>query len=108
VCGHLGTLHDGQGAVTWEMTLDSYGGVRQGKSQPQDCPFRYPGQYEDTETGLYYNRFRYFDPETGQFISQEPIRLNGENGLYDYVHNPNAWVYLVSVPQKNINKTEVV
>lgn len=42
------------------MTLDdSYGAVSQGRGQAQDCPFRYPGQYEDQETGLYYNRFRY-------------------------------------------------
>jgi RHS repeat-associated protein len=38
------------------------------------CPFRYPGQYEDAETGLYYNHFRYFDPEAGGYISQDPIR----------------------------------
>lgn len=33
------------------------------------CPFRYQGQYEDTETGLYYNRFRYYDPEAGQYLA---------------------------------------
>jgi RHS repeat-associated protein len=95
VCDHLGTpltLHDGQGAVTWEMTLDSYGGVRQGNGRPQDCPFRYQGQYEDTETSLYYNRFRYFDPETGTYISQDLIGLRGGQRLYNYVANPSVWI----------------
>ncbi|UOG74196.1 RHS repeat-associated core domain-containing protein [Hymenobacter tibetensis] len=39
------------------------------------CPFRYQGQYEDTETGLYYNRFRYYDPESGGYISQDTTSL---------------------------------
>ena len=43
-----------------------------------DCPFRYQGQYEDSETGLYYNRFRYYDPSTGAYISQDPIGLAGK------------------------------
>jgi RHS repeat-associated protein len=50
------------------MALNSYGAVRHGQGKPQDCPFRYQGQYEDVETGLYYNRLRYFDPETGNYI----------------------------------------
>ena len=43
-----------------------------------DYPFRYQGQYEDSETGLYYNRFRYYDPSTGAYISQDPIGLAGK------------------------------
>lgn len=92
---HLGTplsMYDGQGRATWELALDSYGAVRQGQGRAQDCPFRYQGQYEDTETGLYYNRFRYYDTETGQYISQDPIRLKGGSKLYGHVHNPLNWV----------------
>lgn len=63
VCDYLGT----------PLALyDSYGGVRQGRSKTPDCPFHYQGQYEDVETGLCYNRFRYYDPETGSCISQDP------------------------------------
>ncbi len=72
ITDHLGTpleLYDGQGQKTWQAQLDCYGQVRQGKGKPHDCPFRYQGQYEDTETGLYYNRFRYYDPEAGQYLS---------------------------------------
>ena len=95
VCDHLGTpleLYDERGQKTWQAQLDSYGAVREGKGKPQDCPFRYQGQYEDTETGLYYNRFRYYDPQAGQYISQDPIRLAGNNPtLYGYVKDPNCW-----------------
>ena len=39
-------------------------------------------QYEDVETGLYYNRFRYYDPEDGQYMSQDPIRLSGSYNIF--------------------------
>jgi RHS repeat-associated protein len=57
------------------------------------CPFRYQGQYEDYETGLYYNRFRYYAPEEGQYLQQDPIRLfSGQLNLYNYVNDPNTSV----------------
>ena len=57
------------------------------------APFLYQGQYPDTETGLAYNRFRYYSPETGAYIRQDPIRLEaGLTNLYAYVHDVNAWV----------------
>jgi uncharacterized protein RhaS with RHS repeats len=42
------------------------------------------------ETGLYYNRFRYYDPEMGQYISQDPIRLLSSSPLYNYVNDPTV------------------
>lgn len=49
------------------------------------------GQYEDRETGLYYNRFRYYDPDTGNYLSQDPIGLAGNNPtLYSYVSDTNS------------------
>ncbi|WP_212893100.1 RHS repeat domain-containing protein, partial [Capnocytophaga canimorsus] len=55
-------------------------------------PFRQLGQYEDCETGLYYNRFRYYDCNTGSYISQDPIGLAGGLSLYSYVFDSNSWV----------------
>ena len=56
-------------------------------------PFRYQGQYEDIETGLYYNRFRYYSPENGTYISQDPIRLVGNNpNFYGYTFDCNTEV----------------
>jgi len=55
-------------------------------------PLRYQGQYFDAETGLHYNRFRYYDPDAGRFISQDPIGLAGGINLYQYAPNPLVWV----------------
>jgi RHS repeat-associated protein len=73
----LGTptqMYDTNGEKTWDAVLDIYGSVRTfaGRSL-SECPFRYQGQYQDEETGLYYNRFRYYDAEVGSYISQDPI-----------------------------------
>ncbi|ADM97669.1 Putative membrane protein [Dickeya dadantii 3937] len=56
------------------------------------CELRYQGQVYDAETGLYYNRHRYYDPELGQYISADPIGLAGGLRPQGYVHNPMEWV----------------
>ncbi|EMM4086356.1 hypothetical protein WAC87_004423, partial [Shigella flexneri] len=55
-------------------------------------PLRLPGQYFDEETGLHYNLFRYYAPECGRFVSQEPIGLRGGLNLYQYAPNPLSWI----------------
>jgi len=47
---------------------------------------------ETSNRGLHYNRFRYYDPETAQYISPDPIGLAGGDRPYGYVHNPISWV----------------
>ena len=53
---------------------------------------RMQGQYADQETGLCYNTFRYYDPDIGRFISQDPIGLAGGMNLYQYAPNPISWI----------------
>jgi RHS repeat-associated protein len=86
-------MYDTNGEKTWEADLDIYGRVRTfaGRSL-SECPFRYQGQYQDEETGLYYNRFRYYDAEVGNYLSQDPIRVRGGFVLYGYVKNVNFFV----------------
>ncbi|MFB1630536.1 RHS repeat-associated core domain-containing protein, partial [Pseudomonas sp. AP-1] len=50
------------------------------------------GQYHDHETGLHYNRYRYYDPRVGRFVSQDPIRYTGGLNLFAYTPNPIFWV----------------
>ncbi|MEZ4302396.1 MAG: RHS repeat-associated core domain-containing protein [Polyangiaceae bacterium] len=57
-------------------------------------PLRFQGQYEDEESGLYYNRHRYYDPETGTYLSADPIGLAGGHLPFGYVRNP----FLVTDP----------
>ncbi|MEQ9995778.1 RHS repeat-associated core domain-containing protein, partial [Pectobacterium versatile] len=56
------------------------------------CELRYQGQLYDAETGLYYNRHRYYDAESGQYLSPDPIGLAGGKRAYGYVKNPLSWV----------------
>lgn len=96
VSDYLGTpiqMYDEQGNKVWDCTLDIYGKVINftGKS-PYDCPFRFQGQYEDAETGLYYNRFRYYSTEIGCYLTHDPIGLAGGILIYGYVSNPNSYI----------------
>ncbi|WP_407324141.1 RHS repeat-associated core domain-containing protein [Tenacibaculum maritimum] len=81
--------YDARGNIVWECELDIYGKVRNLHGEKTFIPFRYQGQYEDIETGLYYNRFRYYSPDTGTYISKDPIGLEGGNNFYAYVPDVN-------------------
>ena len=58
----------------------------------QFCPIRFPGQWADEETGLYYNRHRHYDPLCGQYASPDPIGLWGGVRPQGYVARPDVWV----------------
>ena len=100
ISDHLGTpilAVDSEGNEVWNRQLDIYGRVKReikasslGDDVRPFIPFLYQGQYYDFETNLAYNRFRYYNPETGAYISQDPIRLAGGNPtLYGYVKDSN-------------------
>ncbi len=66
-----------------------------GNSQLFEYNPRFPGQYFDKETNLYYNYFRYYEPETGRYISPDPIGLEGGLNVFGYVEqNPLSLVDL--------------
>ncbi|WP_299315738.1 RHS repeat-associated core domain-containing protein [uncultured Aquimarina sp.] len=97
ITDYLGTpveMYNSQGEKTWQVEYDIYGKVRKlAKGSLEDCPFRYQGQYEDVETGLYYNGYRYYSCDTGIYISQDPIGLNSrEYNLYTYVSDTNSTI----------------
>ena len=91
---HLGTplaLTDELGKPLWEASPDDWAAVsnQQGST---DQPLRFQGQYEDEESGLYYNRHRYYDPKLGRYVNQDPIGLLGGMNSYAYPHAPTEWV----------------
>jgi RHS repeat-associated protein len=96
IADYLGTpvqMYDEKGKLTWEARLDIYGKVGAfAGSSLSDCPFRYQGQYHDAETDLYYNRFRYYDPDSANYLSQDPIGIEGGFAFYGYVHDTNSWI----------------
>ena len=91
---HLGTpyeAYDENGEKVWARELDLYGNAIAGDSS--FIPFLYQGQYYDEEIGLAYNRFRYYSPESGTYISQDPIRLARNNpNFYGYTFDCNTEV----------------
>lgn len=94
ISDYLGTpiiSFDEKGKKVWERELDIYGKVRKGDSK--FVPFLYQGQYYDEETELAYNRFRYYSPDSGTYLSQDPIGLEGSNpNFYAYVKDVNSWI----------------
>ncbi|TKI69460.1 RHS repeat-associated core domain-containing protein [Lysinibacillus mangiferihumi] len=96
ISDYLGTpveAYDEQGHKVWSAELDIYGRVKEFTGEKEFIPFRYQGQYEDVEIGLYYNRFRYYDPEQGNYTQIDPIGLAGGNPtLYGYVSDLNAMI----------------
>ena len=69
-----GLVYNQEGELIWEREQDLYSNSRQGFAKENfRCPFKYQGQYYDSEVELCYNRFRYYHPETGLYISEDPI-----------------------------------
>jgi RHS repeat-associated protein len=99
-CDHLGTpqeLTDSQGNLAWTAQYKAWGQVTEQRSEwarqhGVTNPIRFQGQYHDHETGLHYNRHRYYDPSVGRFISKDPARWAGGLNFYAYAPNPIQWV----------------
>ena len=86
---HLGTpqvLTDGTANVAWKATYTLFGQA-QILVQAVVNPFRLPGQYYDTETGLNYNYHRTYHPNIGRYVTPDPIGLSGGMNLYVYAEN---------------------
>ena len=91
-----------RGELLWQAQYDLWGSLRhqhikqqphwRGQKPTAKCNLRFQGQQYDAESGLHYNRHRYYDPETAQYISPDPIGLAGGLNPQAYVHNPTGWV----------------
>lgn len=113
---HLGTpreLTDTDGQLVWTAEYKAWGRAEhiahparcvtrvegntvQEHWEAQEDPvvqnLRFQGQYFDEETGLHYNRYRYYDPDVGRFLAQDPIKLAGGENLYQYAPSPIMWI----------------
>jgi RHS repeat-associated protein len=78
------------GRPLWSCTLDLFGAVISERGAAAS-PFRFRGQYHDRETGLSYNFYRTYDPRLGDYITPDPIGLEGGANFYAYPRNPLDW-----------------
>ncbi|WP_235662564.1 RHS repeat domain-containing protein, partial [Pseudomonas coronafaciens] len=81
-------MTDAEGQIVWQAKYRAWGAVEKLVVNEVEQNLRFQGQYFDAETGLHYNTFRYYDPEIGRFITQDPIGLLGGFNLYRYSPNP--------------------
>ena len=105
-CNHLGTpqeLSDEKGDIIWLSYDRAWGGnfdtlYKQqfvdnfAISENELQPFKFQGQTLDIETGLHYNRFRYYDSDVGMFVQRDPIGLLGGDNVFSYAPNPVEWI----------------
>ncbi|EGM7472053.1 hypothetical protein IIP33_004701, partial [Escherichia coli] len=83
-----------------------------GELDPEAAPgLLYAGQWQDTESGLCYNRFRYYEPETGMYLVSDPLGLQGGEQTYRYVPNPLGYIdplglAKTSVPAEKISLSD--
>ncbi|MCU1749823.1 RHS repeat protein [Pseudomonas sp. 6D_7.1_Bac1] len=95
---HLGTpqeLTDYSGEIVWSATYKAYGKLASLKhfgGEQLEQPLRFQGQYFDAESGLHYNRHRYYNPDIGRYLTPDPIKLAGGLNGYQYTPNPTGWV----------------
>ncbi|WP_174769945.1 RHS repeat-associated core domain-containing protein [Paraburkholderia hayleyella] len=99
-CDHLGTpqeLTDERSEIAWAAEYRAWGVAKEAIRKASEgraelrTPIRFQGQYHDHETGLHYNRYRYYDPEVGRFVGKDPIGYRGGINLYQYAPNPLTW-----------------
>lgn len=115
-CDQVGTpqtLTNAVGECVWEITQDTWGTALEIQMLNKDNPFeqsnlRFQGQYYDNETGLHYNRYRYYEPYSARYMSKDPIGLFGGYNTSTYVSDPIQWVDpmgLMAKKNKNSNQS---
>ena len=96
-CDQIGIpreMTDKDGNLLWFGNYTGWGRLKEETRVTDSAyqPFRLQNQYADRETGLHYNFFRYYEPDVGRFVSQDPIGLMGGENLYWFAPNAQDWV----------------
>ncbi|EJD4091406.1 RHS repeat-associated core domain-containing protein, partial [Escherichia coli] len=103
-CDHRGlplALVSTEGAIEWCAEYDEWGKLLNEENPHQlQQLIRLPGQQYDEESGLYYNRHRYYDPLQGRYITQDPIGLKGGWNFYQYPLNPVQYIDSMGLASK--------
>ncbi|URV23735.1 RHS repeat-associated core domain-containing protein [Burkholderia gladioli] len=101
-CDQIGTpklMTDEVGEIVWEAEFKAWGEAVEVNARVSQATggmvrnhLRFQGQQLDEETGLHYNRFRYYAPRIGRYISKDPIGLTGGANAYLYTVTPTGQV----------------
>ncbi|MGQ0778305.1 MAG: DUF6531 domain-containing protein, partial [Pseudonocardiales bacterium] len=81
-------LIDANGNLAWRSQTTLWGVTTNKNVDDTFCPFRFPGQYFDSEAALNYNYYRCYDPDGGRYGSNDPLGLHGGPNPHLYVSNP--------------------
>jgi len=103
---HLGApiaATDSKGQTLWQTDYAPYGRLIKTSASPSNkatytLALRLPGQWEDAESGLYYNDFRYYDPLAGRYLSPDPL-----GRLAEVLGSPNTFTYVNNNPLSYID-----
>ncbi|QLJ02876.1 RHS repeat protein [Streptomyces sp. NEAU-sy36] len=82
-------LIDEHGAIAWRSQSTLWGATSWNRNAAAFTPLRFPGQYDDAETGFYYNYQRHYDPDTARYASPDPLGLGPAPNPVAYVTNPH-------------------
>ncbi|AJE83070.1 LipX3 [Streptomyces albus] len=85
-------LVDERGEIAWKSRSTLWGLDSGAPEQNAYTPLRFPGQYQDDETGLHYNYFRHYDPATALYVTSDPLGLEAGPNPRRYVLNPLLWL----------------
>ena len=96
-CDQIGIpreMTDKDGNLLWFGRYTGWGRLKEETKVTDSAyqPFRLQNQYADRETGLHYNFFRYYEPDVGRFVNQDPIGLMGGMNLYQFAPNTQQWI----------------
>jgi RHS repeat-associated protein len=90
------TAYSRAGTIAWEADFGAWGNAPRTRTAAgggsDEVRLRFPGQYEDAETGLCYNRFRYYDPELRAYTQADPIGIMGGENPHGYVGDPTGYL----------------
>ena len=113
-CDQIGIpreMTDKDGNLLWFGNYTGWGRLKEETRVTDSAyqPFRLQNQYADRETGLHYNFFRYYEPDAGRFVNQDPIGLWGGDNLYRFSSNIQIWIDplgLACIPNPNRKNDE--
>ncbi|RKN12515.1 DUF6531 domain-containing protein [Streptomyces radicis] len=90
--GSPAELVDESGTVAWQSRTTLWGITAWPVGSTAHTPLRFPGQYDDPESGLHYNRHRYYDPAIARYLSPDPLGLEPSPHPFGYPPNPLLFI----------------